>query len=329
MTSFASASSIAFRRWRTIALSPGSSASSVPAERRCSGSTLPTCTPTGSWWSRVAPPRRTRRTGTGSSSSPSTPPEASRAASWAGAPVSRRARRRRRPRWTTPRTSTSPPTASWTTGIRLPHDHPSGLYWIHPHAHGLALNQVTAGLATLLTVGPMDYLCGAPGCAGRPGGPRIRHLVLQDAQVMPSGILKLQEDANFCGKSEAADQTPQGEGGCPGAGKGYDGGRWAFTLDGQVNPHLDVGSAGEIWRILNASGNATYWLGLQGFGLGEGSAFPGPLGRWGEPGDSRRERPPATFRGSSAAKHRSSRAPTSSRPLARSLAANRSAPSGC
>jgi FtsP/CotA-like multicopper oxidase with cupredoxin domain len=156
--------------------------------------------------------------------------------------------------------------------IRLPRDHPSGLYWVHSHAHGLSLNQVTAGLATLLTVGPMDYLCGAPGCSGRPGGPRIRHLVLQDSQVMPTGILKLQEDADFCGKAEASDQAPQGEGGCPGSGKGYDGGRWAFTLNGQVNPHLDLGSAGEIWRILNASGNATYLLGLQD--LDSGSDLP-------------------------------------------------------
>jgi len=37
--------------------------------------------------------------------------------------------------------------------IYIPKDHPSGLFWFHPHAHGLALNQVSEGLAGIITVG--------------------------------------------------------------------------------------------------------------------------------------------------------------------------------
>src|SRR5579883_2221135 len=29
--------------------------------------------------------------------------------------------------------------------IKIPKHHPSGLFWFHPHAHGIALNQVSAG----------------------------------------------------------------------------------------------------------------------------------------------------------------------------------------
>jgi len=145
--------------------------------------------------------------------------------------------------------------------IPIPRGHPAGLYWIHPHAHGLSFNQVSAGLATLLTVGSPDYLCGSPGCA-RTTRISIRHLVLKDAQVMPDGRLKLQQDSDFCGKPGPGDQ-PRGKGSCPGSGERYQGGTWALTIDGQVDPEIEVARDGpEVWRILNASGNASYWLGL-------------------------------------------------------------------
>jgi FtsP/CotA-like multicopper oxidase with cupredoxin domain len=147
---------------------------------------------------------------------------------------------------------------------RIPRDHPAGLYWIHPHAHGLALNQVAAGLATPLTIGSADYLCGSPGCAGRKGAPRIRHLVLKDAQVMPGGHLKLQEEWVFCGKPGPGDAAPVGEGSCRGSGGPYQGGTWAFTVNGQLDPEIAVATAsGEVWRILNASPNVTYWLAVE------------------------------------------------------------------
>lgn len=148
--------------------------------------------------------------------------------------------------------------------IPIPKDHPSGLYWAHPHAHGLALNQVAAGLAIPLTIGRPDYLCGAPGCSARGGAGRVRHLVLKDAQVMPDGRLRLQETWPFCGKPDPSETRPRGKGGCPGSGPEYVGGTWAITVNGQVDPEIELADQkGEVWRILNASGSATHWLAIQ------------------------------------------------------------------
>src|SRR5262249_33771731 len=117
---------------------------------------------------------------------------------------------------------------------------------------------------TPLTIGSGDYLCGSPGCARRSGAPRIRHLVLKDTQVMPDGRLKLQEVWPFCGKPGPGDAAPVGKGSCPGSGNPYQGGTWAFTLNGQLHPEIAVAdSRGEVWRILNASANVTYWLALE------------------------------------------------------------------
>jgi len=37
--------------------------------------------------------------------------------------------------------------------IPIPANHPSGLFWFHPHVHGIALNQVVQGMSGLLTIG--------------------------------------------------------------------------------------------------------------------------------------------------------------------------------
>ena len=141
---------------------------------------------------------------------------------------------------------------------RIPRDHPAGLYWVHPHAHGLALNQVAAGLAMPLTIGRPDYLCGPAGCAAG-SAPRLRTLVLKDTQVMPDGRLKLQEEWVFCGRPGPGDSAGQGT--CRGVGQRYEGGTWAFTVNGQLHPEIAIEDrAGEVWRILNASANVTYWL---------------------------------------------------------------------
>ena len=37
--------------------------------------------------------------------------------------------------------------------IPIPRNHPTGLFWFHPHIHGLSLNQVTQGMAGIITIG--------------------------------------------------------------------------------------------------------------------------------------------------------------------------------
>lgn len=92
-------------------------------------------------------------------------------------------------------------------------DHPSGLFWIHPHVHGQSEPQVSNGLGLLLTVGSLwdySYLdCKVSTTAGETGTPvcgtqaeqraelekeaaadaghgpvRVRYLALKDIQVM-------------------------------------------------------------------------------------------------------------------------------------------------
>jgi FtsP/CotA-like multicopper oxidase with cupredoxin domain len=154
-------------------------------------------------------------------------------------------------------------------------NHPEGLFWFHPHAHGLALNQVTAGLAGVITVGGISqYHCGTKPCdADRI---KVRHLLFKDTQLRIDGTLKLQEDTQFCGNLDASSTQLLGEGFCPGGmptenGQpvDYRGGKWYFTVNGQPDPTVTVNSSGEVWRIANTSGSATYVIGLQDKATGE------------------------------------------------------------
>ncbi len=153
--------------------------------------------------------------------------------------------------------------------IRIPASHPSGLFWFHPHAHGLALNQISAGLAGIITIGhPSDYVCKNFACAALLPSIGLRHILLKDAQVLPNGQLQTQEDPDFSDPQRDPDESPRlghaaGVDTSDQGGPDYQGGQWFFTLNGQLYPTLPVTSpAGEIWRITNTSGSATYNLNL-------------------------------------------------------------------
>jgi FtsP/CotA-like multicopper oxidase with cupredoxin domain len=155
--------------------------------------------------------------------------------------------------------------------IQIPANHPSGLFWFHPHAHGVALNQISAGMAGIITVGDVqDYVCAAPGCPGVPSAPDVRHIILKDTQILGDTSMHDQEDPAFCATANPPSPgTSLGQGSCPGqdqtanGGGNYTGGRWFFTLNGLQYPTIPVTAGqGEIWRITNASGSATYDLQL-------------------------------------------------------------------
>jgi L-ascorbate oxidase len=153
--------------------------------------------------------------------------------------------------------------------IKIPAHHPSGLYWFHPHAHGIALNQVSAGMAGIITIGNVgDYVCTKKSCSAFAKTIGVRHIILKDTQILADGALQDEEDPDFCLPS-AATPGPLGQGFCPGqdqtagGGSNYTNGRWFFTLNGQQFPDIPVAAAGgEIWRITNASGSVTYDLQL-------------------------------------------------------------------
>lgn len=155
--------------------------------------------------------------------------------------------------------------------IQIPADHPPGLYWFHPHAHGVALNQVSRGMAGIITIGNIgDYVCSAPGCGSITGSVGVRDFVLKDMQVLPDGTVLDQQDSTFCQPAAPAPPGASlGQGSCPGQdeaanGSGnYTGGRWYFTVNGMPYPNVPITTpGGEIWRIVNTSGSATYDLAL-------------------------------------------------------------------
>lgn len=153
--------------------------------------------------------------------------------------------------------------------IKIPKDHPSGLFWFHPHAHGLALNQVSAGLSGLITVGDVsDYLCKGHACAAALQNITMRHMLLKDMQILGDGTLHDQEDPDFCEPSRAAAE-PKRLGACAGqastdGGPDYSGGLWAFTINGQRYPTVPMNSKnGEVWALTNSSGSVSYNLSLR------------------------------------------------------------------
>jgi FtsP/CotA-like multicopper oxidase with cupredoxin domain len=155
--------------------------------------------------------------------------------------------------------------------IKIPFNHPSGLFWFHPHVHGISLNQISAGMAGIITVGDVtDYVCNDPGCNRFASTIDVHHLILKDSQILTDGTLQDQEDPAFCLPANPPPAgTTQGQGGCPGqdetadGGTDYTGGRWFFTVNGQQYPNIPVKTAGgSIWRLTNASGSVTYDLDL-------------------------------------------------------------------
>jgi len=168
--------------------------------------------------------------------------------------------------------------------IDIPPNHPPGLYWFHPHVHGLNINQLSEGLSGIITIGRVTDYASAPGGSAT----HERYLILKDMQVLGNNQVLDQEDSTFCAPYDLAyvqrDGYCQGrntsgtdDGGrpLPGAmrkgphhvgstGADYTGGLWFFTVNGDVYPQFPAPSgSGELWRIVNAGASRTYDLVLR------------------------------------------------------------------
>ncbi len=161
--------------------------------------------------------------------------------------------------------------------IDIPANHPSGSFWFHPHLHGLSLNQITGGLAGIITIGePSSYIADPPSV--------VRHLILKDMQVVAGGTytvdggqaqfadgeVQYQESGDFCEAYGNKGPPASRQGLCEGeppeviGGNNYTGGRWFFPVNGQTYPTLHMTSPdGEVWRLTNASGQFSYKLSLR------------------------------------------------------------------
>lgn len=118
----------------------------------------------------------------------------------------------------------------------IPADHPAGLYWYHPHGHGVSDAQVFGGMAGALIVeGELDRL---PGIAGLPE----RLLILQAANIDTQGVVQV------------GDEGPDFP--------------LLKTVNGLLNPTLTI-RPGETqrWRIGNLSADTYFLLRLDGHTL--------------------------------------------------------------
>jgi L-ascorbate oxidase len=168
--------------------------------------------------------------------------------------------------------------------IYIPPHHPSGIYWFHPHVHGLSINQLSEGLSGIITIGRVtDYVSASNGTAIPE-----RYFILKDMQVLGNSQVLDQQDSAFCAPYDLAHvqrngycqgrNTSGGDGDFrlpaghrfPGVhhlgstGADYTGGVWYFTVNGDVYPQLPAPSgSGELWRILNAGASRAYDLVLR------------------------------------------------------------------
>jgi len=142
-------------------------------------------------------------------------------------------------------------------------NHPSGLFWFHPHLHGVALNQVTSGMSGVITVGdPLDGCEGNTDCTAAMKAGTTHVLVLKDSEVLANGTLKNQQESSFCPPTAAAGEGPR-LGVCAGdSSAGYSGGHWFHSINGQVYPDIAVNGHGSVWHIVNSAGSRSYDLSL-------------------------------------------------------------------
>jgi len=165
--------------------------------------------------------------------------------------------------------------------ITIPANHPSGLFWFHPHVHGIALNQLTEGMSGLITIGSVgDNVRGDAASTPWPEA-NVRHLMLKETQVLAAGTVNFdsgpqpvvngeilnQEDPTFCAQFPSKGEVRQGS--CPGqdntagGGSNFTGGKWYMTINGQQFPTIPITLPdGEIWRVGTGAGSLSWDLQL-------------------------------------------------------------------
>ncbi len=145
-------------------------------------------------------------------------------------------------------------------------EHPSGLFWYHPHPHGFAQFQEHGGTTGVVTIGNLtDYAC--PIGDGTPGHCDISHANVRVMALKDTGIQSYGDglystihdiDSDTC--------TPAGgerHGECQAQDASTPGGKWVFTINGVEYPTIRVApNRLEIWRIVNASPSMTYRLSI-------------------------------------------------------------------
>jgi FtsP/CotA-like multicopper oxidase with cupredoxin domain len=161
---------------------------------------------------------------------------------------------------------------------------PSSLLWYHAHVHGIALEQLSHGMAGILTIGNIgDNVTGDINTTRWPNA-NVRHLMLKDIQVMAAnpaidfnggagpvavadGEVYAHTFSGFCNQFPLPGDAPR-NGSCPGVSgapgaNDFTGGVWYFTINGVKYPTIPIAEPdGEIWRISNGAGSLSWDLQL-------------------------------------------------------------------
>jgi FtsP/CotA-like multicopper oxidase with cupredoxin domain len=134
--------------------------------------------------------------------------------------------------------------------IDIPEDQYHGLYWYHPHIHGLADDQVYAGLAGEIVVGRAD------GDYRELDGLEVRSMMIRYNVVEPNADGNLVDASPFDSRGTAL--SPRGP--------------MIYTVNGLVAPRIRLNAAdpgrgleaeSQVWAFTNVTGSATYVLALE------------------------------------------------------------------
>jgi FtsP/CotA-like multicopper oxidase with cupredoxin domain len=134
-----------------------------------------------------------------------------------------------------------PPGERQAYEIRLPDDHPSGIYWYHPHRHGGVAQQVRAGMAGMIVVrGEID---------------EVEEVRAAKEQIMVMQAIELGDELQLL------DPIPH-----PGPNQAFvPRSHILYTVNGVLNPTITM-YPGEVqrWRMLNAAEGKFMSVALEG-----------------------------------------------------------------
>jgi suppressor of ftsI len=129
--------------------------------------------------------------------------------------------------------------------IRIPRDHPPGLYWYHTHPHGESHRQVLDGMSGAIVVEGMERYVPEVG--------RLRERVL----VVRGSSIEHDPDATALKHDVEIPAT-----GCGGEAENVE---EIFTVNGVLRPRIEIAPhERQFWRIVNASSDRYLDLQLDG-----------------------------------------------------------------
>lgn len=129
--------------------------------------------------------------------------------------------------------------------VRIPRDHPPGLFWYHTHPHGESHRQVLDGMSGAIVIEGMERYV--------PEVERLRERVF----VVRGRSIKHDPNA-----AELMSEVEVPAKGCGGENEAVD---EIFTLNGVLRPGIEIGPGEQqFWRIVNASADRYLDLQLDG-----------------------------------------------------------------